>query len=669
MVLSTFDDALRAVRNGGTLCGVVATRPSNSECIVVCVGPSPGSERLVRATHWLAESMNARWYAVHVSPTVAAPLSLADRDRVEGHLALAESLGAEVAYLVAPSVDDGILDFARELGATRIVAGKPTHPRWRDRLRGSLLDSLIRNSGAIEIHVIAPTNDLPPHPTARREHRSLRVYIPGVAAVGAVTALGALVRLALPDQAMLYLAAIMVAAFAGRGAGMLAAALSVAAYNVFFVPPHFTLAVADLDHLITFTVMFLVGTGMGTLVARLRHAQTASMQRERRTSALLALTSHTATAEDVEEVAAAVVAQIENVLGLPAVVLVPGDENELHALAGLEPLAESEMAVARWAYEHRRAAGRGTETHTAAKLLAVPLWVGHESAGVVAVQLERARRRIDLDTRVLLEGMARQAGGAIARLTLAAEARDAALRVHAEELRSSLLSTVSHDLRTPLAVITGMATALRDAAQNLTSDQLESLDTIVDEAARLAAILHNLLAITRVESGAELRREWVPLEELIGAALGRLEQRLAAHRIELDLETDVYVFADPILFEQVLINLLENAAKHTPTGTRIWIVARRRTADVVIEVSDEGTGLPPCPPERLFEKFFRGPGVRGVGAGLGLAVCRGIVLAHGGGIEAGSRSTGGALFRVRIAGGILPMPDCEEPAAERVAAS
>lgn len=649
---------------------MLASRQNIAECIVVCVGPGPGSERLVRATHRLAESMNARWHAVHVSVATAAPLSLADRDRVEDHLALAESLGGEVAYLVARSVADAVLEYARERDATHVVVGKPTHSRWRDGWRGGLVDRLIRGSGSIEIHVISPAEDVPPRSARRRETR-LGAYAPGIVAIIAVTALGVVMRahLSLPDQVMLYLAAIMIAAFGGRGAGMVTAGLSVAACNFFFVPPYYTFAVADVDHLVTFIVMFTVGTGMGTLVARLRHAQAASVQRERRTSALLSLTSATAVADDVDDVAAAVVEQIERVLGVPAVVLLPVDGQELHAVAGLEPLANGEMAVAEWAHEHRHAAGRGTETNTDAKLLAVPLSVGNESVGVVAVQLERARRRIDLDARVLLEAMARQAGVAIARLTLAAEVRDAGLRAHAEELRSSLLSTVSHDLRTPLAAITGMATALREAGANLTGEQLESVDTIVDEAARLGAMLHNLLAITRVESGVELRRDWVPLEELIGAALGRLEERLDGRHIELDLEPDAYVFVDAILFEQVLINLLENAAKHTPAATPIDVVARRRGAEVSVEVSDRGSGLPAGPSERLFEKFYRGPGVHGAGAGLGLAVCRGIVLAHGGHIKAEDRPGGGATFRIHVAGGGVPMPALHEHGADEVVLS
>jgi two-component system, OmpR family, sensor histidine kinase KdpD len=667
VVPSTFAVGRRAGQNGGSFPPVVATHPPASECLVVCLGPSPTSERLVRAAHQLAASIGARWYAVHVALAEAPPLPPVDRDRVEGHLALAESLGADVSYLIGHTVAGTVLAFARERGATRIVAGKPTHPRWRDRVRGSLLEALIRDSGPIELHIIAPSGEVPPRSAGGSERRRWTAYAPGLAAIAVVTVLGVLVRdrLSLPDQAMLYLAAIMIAALAGRAAGVLAAALSVAAYNFFFIPPYHTFEVADLDHRITFVVMFLVGIATGGLVARLRHAEAATLQRERRSSALLALTAQTAAADDAADIGAAVVAQVEDALGLPAVVLVPR-EHGLHAVAGLEPLAAQEMAVAQAAHDQRRAAGRGTDISTSAKLLAVPLWVGSETVGVVAVQLARARRRIDLEARALLEAIARHAGVAIARLTLAGEAREAALRARAEELRSSLLSTVSHDLRTPLAVITGMATALRDAAPNLTADQRESLDTIVDEAARLGAILHNLLAITRVESGVQLGREWVPLEELVGAALGRLEARLAAHRVDLDIDAEACVLVDPMLFEQVLLNLLENAAKHTAAGTLVEISGRRRDAGVVIEVSDRGAGLPSGAPDQLFEKFYRGHGVRGAGAGLGLAVCRGIVLAHGGRIEAEQRAGGGATFRVCIAGGAMPVPALPEP-VERVA--
>lgn len=627
------------------------------ECVVVCVGPGPGSERLVHATQRLAESLGARWYAVHVAITGGTPLAQADRDRVESHLVLAERLGAEVAYVLGASVPDAVLEFARERGATRVVVGKPTHSRLRDLARGSLLDRLVRESDDIEIHVIAPAAVASPRRPDRQTPAGFVAFARAILVIAFATAIGLLLRdsISLPDQAMVYLAAILVAALGGRAPGAFAAALSVAAYNFFFVPPLYTFAVADLDHLITFAVMFTVGTATGTLVARMRHAAEASRLRERRTSALLAFTSHAAAARTTADVAAAVVTQIEQAVHAPAAVFVPRDAGELEALAGLAPLAEQEMSVVAWAHAHRRAAGRGTETQPDARLLAVPLWDGEQSAGVVVVQLDRARRRIDFEARTLLEAIARQAGIAIARLRLGREAHEAALRAHAEELRSSLLSTVSHDLRTPLAIISGMASTLRDAGSNLTREQLDSLETIVDESARLGSILHNLLAITRVESGAGLRRDWMPLEEVIGSALGRCDALLEDHPVTVAVHPDVGARVEPVLFEQLLINLVENAAKHTPAGTPIEVRAKGEGDEAVIEVSDRGPGLPPGPHDRLFEKFVRGPGVRTTGAGLGLAVCRGIAQAHGGRIECEQREGGGATFRVHVAAGPAPV--------------
>ncbi|MDB4959984.1 MAG: osmosensitive channel signal transduction histidine kinase [Myxococcales bacterium] len=642
-----------------------------SERILVCIGPSPGSERLVRAASRIAESIRAPWHAVHIDVTGAPPLRPEDRDRVDAHLLLAESLGAAVVRLAGSSVSSALLAFAREHNVSRIVAGKPTHSRWRDRLRGSLLDALIRGSGEVEIHLIAPHEELPPRATTPRPNVPNRwtAYTPGMIAVAGATMIGVIAggRLSLPDDVMLFLFAIMLAALGGRGPGIAAAALAVAAYDFFFIEPHYTFAVADLRNLMTFAVMFTVGTAMGSLVARLRHAETASRQRERSTAALLAFTEQSASATDIADVAAAVVAHVEDVLAAPTSVLIPAADGTLSAVAGLEPLAAKEIAVARWAQEHRRPAGRGTDTLPQARLLAVPLTVGEDSAGVVAVQIERARRRIDLEGRNLLEAIARQAGVAIARLRLAGEARAAALRVQAEELRNSLLSTVSHDLRTPLAIITGMATALRESATSLSADQIESLDTIVDEARRLGKILTNLLSITRVESGAEVKREWVPVEELVGSALERTEAALANRDIKIEIEPDVGVLVDPILTEQLFLNLLENAAKHTPARSPIEIRARRDAGGVTIEISDRGPGVPAGADKQVFEKFFRGPETRTAGAGLGLAVCRGIVIAHGGRIEALPRDGGGATFRVWLPGGeapeMAPSREAELPAA------
>ena len=636
------------------------------ERVLVCVGASPASERLVRAAHRLAAGIHAAWHAVHVDITGAAPLAAEDRDRVEAHLALAEALGGEVARLSGRSVAEAVLAMSRERGITRIIAGKPTHARWRDRLRGSLLDALVRGSGDIEIHVIAPGGDGPPRAAAGPSGGRLASFAPGLVAVAGATALGvaAGARLALPDDAMLYLFAIMIAALGGRGPGIAAAACAVAAYDFFFIPPHFTFAVYDLQNLMTFAVMFTLGTAMGTLVARLRHAETASRQRERRTQTLLAFTAAAARATDVADVAAAVVAHIEDGLAAPAAVLIAAADGTLGPAAGLAPLAPQELDVARSAHAQRRPAGRGTETLPSARLLAVPLWVGSDgSAGAVLVQLDRARRRIDLEGRRLLEAIARQAGGAIARLGLAAEARDAEVRARAEELRSSLLSTVSHDLRTPLAIITGTATALRDEAPALTAAQLESLDTIVDEASRLGKILTNLLAITRVESGAALHRDWVPIEELVGAALDR-DAGLAGRDVAIDLVPDIGAEVDPILIEQVLLNLLDNAAKHTPPGTPIELRGFREAGGVALEVSDRGPGLPAGPEDQVFEKFYRGPQARAHAPPAPASASRCAAASStptAATIEARRRSGGGATFHLWLPGGDAPAEPRGEP--------
>jgi len=404
-------------------------------------------------------------------------------------------------------------------------------------------------------------------------------YLPGVLGVACATALGVATGISLADDVMLYLFAIMLAALGGRGPGIAAAALAVVAYDFFFIDPRYALSVDDLRNVMTFAVMFAVGTAMGSLVAALR-------RRERRTAALLAFTSQAASATTTAELDAALTAHVRELTG------------------------------------------------------------------------GRPRDELDRDLRSLIDAIERQAGVANARIRLAADARDAALRAQAEELRSSLLSTVSHDLRTPLAAITGMATALRES-EGLTAEQVEALDTVVDEARRLGEILSNLLAITRVESGAALRREWVPVEELVGTALGRTETALAGHDVAIELERDVGVVVDPVLTELLLLNLLENAGKHTPAQTPVEIRARRDDGGVAIEVSDRGPGLPPGPEPQVFEKFFRGPDARVAGAGLGLAVCRGIALAQGGRIEAVRRDGGGATFRVWLPGGDPPAVEAE----------
>jgi len=443
-----------------------------------------------------------------------------------------------------------------------------------------------------------------------RTSRIARTYGIAVVGVALATFTGLVVRdhVTIADQAMLFLPAILVAALGGRGPSLAAAALSVGAFDYFFVPPRFTFAVSDMRSLITFVVMFVVGTAIGTLVARLRAAESASREREHRTAALLAFTRDAAAATDVEGVELAIVSHVRDVVG---------------AMARVE---EPDVAL----------------------------------HGPVTIRLE-GEPALSPEQHAFLEAVAHQGGVAIGRLQLASAARDAALRAKAEELRSALLSSVSHDLRTPLAAITGMATSLRER----TPGDNEELDTIIAEAQRLSRLLTNLLSITKVESGAEARREWVPLEEIVGSVLVRLEDELAEHVVAVDLPAGALAHVDPILVEQMLLNVLDNAAKHTPPGTPIEIAVTREPDAAVIEIADRGPGLPPGPRGQVFDKFFRGK-TSAAGAGLGLAVCRGIAAAHRGTIEALSREGGGARFIARFPDG-APLPNVEDVEEDELA--
>jgi len=499
-----------------------------------------------------------------------------------------------------------------------------------------------------------------------------RGHLCAAAMVALATAAGAFAggHLAPPDLVALYLLAIgAAAALFGRGPSLLAAALSVLAYDFFFVPPYFTLAVSEARHLLTFATMFAAGLAISGLTLRVRRQEHEARSRERRTAALYALARDLGTATDREQSALVAARHAADVFGGGAAVLLPGADGfpsrRAQAGAALD-LSGAGGEAARWAFEHGRATGLGTQTVPDAPVVCVPLrsGLGMETLAVLAVapacgappSVEQGR---------FLETFARQAALALERARLAGEAQAASLRARTEETRSSVLSAVSHDLRTPLAAITGAATALRDGTV-ADSERTGLLEMICEEAERLERLVRNLLDMTRLESGAlTVRREWVPVEEIVGAALARLEARLAGRPVRTELPPDLpLLHADPVLLGQAVLNLVENAAKHTPPGTAIDIRAFARSDGTVLEVADRGPGLAPGTHERVFEKFFRGEPAATRGAGLGLAVCRGIVEAHAGAVVALDREGGGALFRVTLphAGEAPGVPDEAEEA-------
>ncbi len=504
-----------------------------------------------------------------------------------------------------------------------------------------------------------PDPEAPPPPAPVRE------YLRAAAVIALATVAASLVRRALgvPDVEMLFLLAVMaVALTSGRRASILAAALAVAAYDFFFVPPPYTLDVSDARYFLTFAMMFGIGVVIGTLTLRLREQRRAAVVRERRTSALYALSRELGASADAAGVGSACARAVAEAVDCAVVFLAARGRDALEPLAAVPPgsaLRASELALARWVLEHGRPAGRGTEALPGGPVLCLPLRTWGDVLAVVAVRLAEGRR-LSGEQRELLEALGRQTAVALDRVRLADEARRAALRAKTEELRSGLLSSVSHDLRTPLAAITGAGTLLLDGDTADPALRRELAATVVEEAERLERLVSNLLDMTRLDSGAvEPRREWVPLVEVIGSAMTRLERSLAGRPVSTTVGADVPLLSlDPVLVEQLFLNLLENAVKHTPPGSEISIRAVREGGTLVVEVADRGPGIPAGEEERVFERFHRvsPPGVRG--AGLGLPIARAIARAHGGRLTASNRPDGGALFRLT-----LPIPESPAPPA------
>ncbi|HEV8336563.1 MAG TPA: sensor histidine kinase KdpD [Candidatus Polarisedimenticolia bacterium] len=631
-----------------------------AERILVCVGPSASSSRLVRKGRLMAAGLRAPWTVAHVETTAAGPLASADRERLESHLRLAETLGGEVIRLSGGSVSEVLLEYARRNNVTRILIGKPTHSRLRDVLFGSVLDEVVRGSGEIDVHVIAGEEKTAEERPAGGTETVFRAGWPAYAwatvLVALATGAAGLVRtfLALPDLVMLYLLVIMIAAIRfGRGPSVLAAALSVGLFDFFFVPPYLTFDVGDTRHILTFGMMFAVGLVISELTLRVRRQEQEARLREERTRVLYNVSRDLGSALDDKQVAEAAARHAAEIFGGGAAILLPGNAGnlELKAKAGSPlPLDVPELGVARWVLEHGRPAGPGTDTLPGARLTCIPIQASASALGVLAVASDQPALQ-QAEQRHFLEALVRQIALALERARLAEEAKSVALRARTEEMRSSLLSAVSHDLRTPLGAITGAATTLRDESEGLdATERAELLDTLCEEAERLERLVGNLLDMTRLESGTlEPKREWVPLEEIVGSALTRLDRKLEGREVSTEVPDGLPLLsADPVLLEQAFVNLLENAVKHTPAGSPIEIRARNSDDAVEVDVSDRGPGLPPGSESQIFEKFHRGPQTGARGTGLGLAIARGIVQAHGGTLTAENRAGGGAVFRMTL---------------------
>ncbi len=639
---------------------------TTSERVLVCVGPSPLSARLVRAAHRMTAVVRGELFAVFVASPGSGGLSLAARERVLQNLGLAEALGARTATIEGRDAASAIVDFAATHEVSRIVVGKTGRSRLHEALFGSFTMKVIRASRENDVYVIhdEPEGDAPElldlaRETTRRNSGVWRPY-----AVAFVTTSVSVLLAALlfepPDlstEAMvLSLGVVVTALQCGRWPSLAAALLSALVFNFLFVEPRFTFEIAEPSYMIAFAVMATVGVSLTSLVAAVRERADAARGREGEATVLHSLTRELAEAATVEDIGRIVVAHVRDLApaDLALFVAEPGEPVAVASLVATHGQTDwieaNVLAVARWCQDHGKAAGAGTTNLPGTRALFVPLLSRRGTEGVLGLQQRRAGVALLPKQRMLVDTFAEQAALAIERVSLAAERERARREAEIERLRSTLLASVSHDLRTPLTTITGAASSLVDeAAVHSEAGRRELATSILIQANRLNDLIANLMFATRLESKeVDLRRQWTSIEEVVGSALRRAP--LSQHRVVTHIDPVLpLIDADPVLLEQALFNLIENAARHTPDGTLVDVRAWLQDGDVFVEVSDEGPGIQEQQRGSLFGRFVRGK--HSVGMGLGLAICEGIVRAHGGRAWIEPGRARGVAFRVR-----LPVP-------------
>jgi two-component system sensor histidine kinase KdpD len=643
------------------------------DLVLVCIGPGELAERLIRAGRRFAAALHADWIVAYIETPQLQRLPAAERDAVMENLRLAESLGATTVTLGAPQMSAAILDYAREKNVTKVLLGKPTRTGWRRWLLGSVVDTVVREAADIDVYLLGGERRRPGEtPVIARSRAYLGLpesdragsrprwprYVAAAVVPAVCTGFGFLVSgpNELINLVMVYLLGVMlVAARSGRGPSLLASALSVAAFDFFFVPPEYTFAVTDFRYLVTFAVMLLVGIVISSLAASLRTQARVAGYREKRAASLYTISRALAAALREDEIVRAATSNIGAEFGAQCVILFPNAAGRIvYPRSGSESysLHGADLGVAQWVFDHGRIAGRGTDTLPGADAVYFPIRGASGPIGVLALLPSSLRRVFLPEQQRLLETFLNQVALALERVRLAQAAQQAQIKVETESLRNSLLAGISHDLRTPLSAIVGAASSLAEEPERLSPEARRDLArTIYEEGQRMATLANNILDMARLDAGAvTLRREWVPLEEIVGGVLTRLRARLEGRPVRIELPKDApLVKLDAVLIAQVLVNLLENALKYTPAGSAIEISAEFAPEAVTISVADEGPGIPPGLEEKLFDKFFRASPERAQsGVGLGLTICRAIVEAHGGTIRAENRFPRGAAFRFTL---------------------
>ncbi|HEX4079843.1 MAG TPA: sensor histidine kinase KdpD [Rhizomicrobium sp.] len=645
-----------------------------SERVLVCVNERPGAVALVRYARRLADRLHASWTAIHVETAAARHLSEMERDRVAEALRVAERLGGRAVSVPAASVADGVIGYARSNNFTHIVTSTAQRGFWWELLRGSATHEIIRNAGDISVHVVpeqltramkGPSPRRAPQPVRETSAWDSKAYAGSFGMVAAALLIGlVLQRFGITNVALVFLTAVLSSAITyGLWPSLFACLAAVLAYNFFFLPPLYAFTIADPENVVALFFFMVVALVASYLSSRVRDQAVSARERAATTENLYLFSRKLAGVFTLDDLLWAAAFQFAQMLKVRVVILIP-DGRSIAVRAGYPPedtLDEADLAAAKWVWEHATPAGRGADTLPGAKWLFLPMRTGRGTVGIVGLDSDRPGRLLTPDQRRLFDALSDQAALAIERINLSEDIDRTRIAAETERLRSALLTSISHDLRTPLASILGSASTLRSQFSSLDEKAREELvGTVQEEAERLNRFIANLLDMTRLESGAIAPNlDFVDVGDIAGSAIRRASGVLARHEIGVEIASDLPMLKlDPVLFEQVLFNLLDNAAKYSPPGSKVELRAARDGSLVRLEVADEGDGVPPDDLERIFDKFYRVQAVdrKRAGTGLGLAICRGFVEAMGGTIRAFNRSDRrGALLSIT-----LPVP-AEQP--------
>jgi two-component system sensor histidine kinase KdpD len=641
------------------------------ERILVCVSEDPRAAGLVRYAKRLADRLHGPWTALHVEGRRSLQLTEEDRDRIADTLRLAETLGGEAVTIPGSerSIADDVIGYAQSFNVTQVVIGKSSRSRWFEILHGSVVHDLVRRSGNISVHVIAG-DALLREPIPRKTVRTaeddkpfdFRPYGISLATVGVALGVGKAIQpwLGVENVDLVFLTAVVgVAVRYGLWPSLVASVAASLCYNFFFLPPIYTFTITDPTNVGAFFFFIVMAIIVSNVAARVRTQAVAAMSRARTTELLYSFSQKLAGAGTLDDVLWATAYQAALMLKVRVVLLLP-ENGSIAVKAGYPPedtLDAADLAAAQWTWQSNRPAGRGSNTLPGAKRLFLPMHTGRGAVGILGIDSDRPGPLLTPDQRRLLDALMDQAALAIERVRLVEDLDRAKRAAETDKLRSALLTSISHDLKTPLAAVLGAASTLRSLSDALDEHaKADLLTTIVEESERLNRFIANLLDMTKLESGAIAPNCALhDLGEIVGSVLERASKILARHQVEVDLAKDLpMVEIDPVLFEQVLFNLLDNASKYATAGTTIRIRSWRERDSVGLQVLDEGDGIPPGDLEHIFDKFYRARKADQVraGTGLGLAISRGFVEAMRGTIAAANRTDrSGAVFTIA-----LPVP-------------